>query len=181
MIFAQTPLSGAYLIDIKRIEDERGFFARGFCQNEFTEHGLNPAVAQVNVAFNHRRGTVRGMHFQRAPWAEAKLVRCTRGAIFDVIVDLRPGSATRGRWFGVELTQDNRRMLYVPEDFAHGYQTLADDTEIYYQTSRVYAPQFAAGVRFDDPALAIAWPLPASVVSEQDRNWPEYAPSNPDG
>ena len=176
MTFAEAALPGAWIIDLQRIEDERGFFARGWCRKEFEAHGLNPDLVQLNVAFNLRRGTVRGMHFQRPPWEEAKLVRCIRGAIFDVIVDLRPNSPARGRWLGVELTQDNRRMLYLPEGFAHGYQTLADDTEIQYQTSQFYAPESATGVRFDDPALGIQWPLPVSVVSDQDRKWPEYAP-----
>jgi dTDP-4-dehydrorhamnose 3,5-epimerase len=176
MIFAETALKGAYVVDLKRIEDERGFFARGWCQNEFKAHGLNPDLVQLNVAFSRARGTVRGMHFQKAPWEEAKLVRCTRGAVFDVIVDLRPQSSTRGKWLGMELTADNRRMLYVPEGFAHGYQTLVDETEIYYQTSKFYAPEFATGVRFDDPALAITWPLPIGTVSAQDRGWPAYLP-----
>lgn len=176
MIFAETALKGAFIIDLKRIEDERGFFARGFCQNELSAHGLNPAMVQLNVALSRKRGTIRGMHFQRAPREEAKLVRCTRGAVFDVIVDLRPGSPTRGRWLGVELTEDNHRMFYAPEGFAHGYQTLADNTEIYYQTSQFYAPELATGLRFDDPALGIVWPLPAGVVSDQDRNWPAYVP-----
>jgi dTDP-4-dehydrorhamnose 3,5-epimerase len=176
MIFVETALKGAYVIDLKRIEDERGFFARVFCQNEFRAHHLNPNMVQINAAFSHRRGTVRGMHFQKAPWEEAKLVRCTRGAIYDVIVDLRQDSPTRGRWLGVELTEENRKMVYVPEGFAHGYQTLAEQTEIYYQTSQFYAPEYATGVRFDDPALGIVWPLSVEVISDQDRGWPAYAP-----
>jgi dTDP-4-dehydrorhamnose 3,5-epimerase len=176
MIFVETELKGAYVVDLKRIEDERGFFARAFCQNEFRANQLNANVAQINTAFSRKRGTVRGMHFQKAPWEEAKLVRCTRGAIYDVIVDLRQGSPTRGRWLGVELTEENRRMVYVPEGFAHGYQTLAEHTEIYYQTSQFYAPEFASGVRFDDPALGIVWPLPVEVISDQDRGWPAYTP-----
>jgi dTDP-4-dehydrorhamnose 3,5-epimerase len=137
---------------------------------------LNPTVVQINTAFNLRAGTVRGLHFQAAPYAEAKFIRCTRGAIFDVIVDLRPDSPTRGQWLGEELTADNGAMLYVPEGFAHGYQTLRDDTEMYYTTSALFAPKSAGGVRHDDPAFAIAWPLPVSVISEADRNWPAFAP-----
>lgn len=175
VIFAETRLKGAYIVDIKEIVDERGFFARGWCENELRQHGLNPRVAQLNVAFNHRRGTLRGMHFQRSPKAEAKLVRCTRGALLDVIVDLRRDSPTHGQWIGVELTEDNHRMLYAPEGFAHGYQTLADRTEIHYQTSEFYAPELASGVRFDDPAFGIEWPLAVASISDQDRNWPPYS------
>ena len=175
MNITETRLPGAYIVDIKRIADERGFFARGWCHDEFTRHGLNPRVAQVNIAFNTRRGTLRGLHFQRDPKAEAKLVRCTRGSIFDVIVDLRRNSATYGQWLGVELTEDNHRMLYAPEGFAHGYQTLVDQTEIYYHTSEFYAPEFAAGARFDDPAFGIQWPLAVESISDQDRNWPPYS------
>ena len=174
MEFTETRLKNAYLVRLKRIEDQRGYFARGFCRDEFQAHGLNPNLAQLNVAFSHAKGTVRGMHYQEAPHAEAKCIRCTRGAIFDVIVDLRPESATRGQWFGVELTADNGLMLYAPEGFAHGYQTLADDTEMYYLTSAPYAPSAARGVRFDDPALRIDWPMPATVVSEPDRGWPDF-------
>jgi dTDP-4-dehydrorhamnose 3,5-epimerase len=172
--FIETRLKGAYTIEIKRIVDERGFFARGWCQNEFREHGLNPKLAQLNIAHNHKSGTLRGMHFQNAPKAEAKLVRCTRGAIFDVIIDLRRDSPTHGQWIGAELTAENHQMLYVPEGFAHGYQTLVDDTEIYYLTSEFYAPGCASGVKFDDPAFGIQWPLAVELVSNQDRNWPSY-------
>lgn len=174
MEFTETRLKHAYLVRLKRIEDQRGFFARGFCRDEFQAHGLNPNMSQLNVAFSHAKGTVRGMHYQEAPHEEAKFIRCTRGAIFDVIVDLRPGSPTRGQWVGVELTADNGLMLYAPEGFAHGYQTLADDTEMYYLTSAPYAPGAARGVRFDDPALRIDWPMPATVVSEPDRGWPDF-------
>lgn len=174
MIFTETQLKGAYIIDLKRIEDARGFFARGFCQNEFKQFNLNPNLVQLNIGFSHVKGTVRGMHFQKAPWTEAKLVRCTKGAIFDVIIDLRPASPTHKQWLGVELTEDNRRMLYVPEGFAHGYQTLVDNTEMYYQTSQFYAPEFATGVRYDDPAFGITLPLPVSSISTQDQNWSLY-------
>jgi dTDP-4-dehydrorhamnose 3,5-epimerase len=175
MNFTETTLKGACIIDPKRIEDERGFFARGWCRNEFEAHALNPAMVQLNIGFNHARGTLRGMHFQKAPMAEAKLVRCTKGALYDVIVDLRRDSPTHGQWLGVELTEENRRMIYVPEGFAHGYQTLADRTEVHYLTSQFYAPEHAAGVRFDDPAFGIRWPLPVAVISSQDRNWPPYS------
>jgi dTDP-4-dehydrorhamnose 3,5-epimerase len=174
MIFTETQLKGAYIIDLKRIEDARGFFARGFCQNEFKQFNLNPNLVQLNIGFSHVKGTVRGMHFQKAPWTEAKLVRCTKGAIFDVIIDLRPASPTHKQWLGIELTEDNRRMLYVPEGFAHGYQTLVDNTEMYYQTSQFYAPEFATGVRYDDPAFGITLPLPVSIISTQDQNWAPY-------
>jgi dTDP-4-dehydrorhamnose 3,5-epimerase len=175
MIFTEIQLQGAYIIDIKRIEDNRGFFARAWCRNEFEAHDLNPKVAQANVSFSPRRSTLRGMHYQKAPWTEAKLVRCTKGAIYDVIIDLRPDSLTHKQWIGVELTEENRRMLYAPEGFAHGFQTLVDNTEVYYQTTQFYAPEFATGVRFDDPAFGIVWPLPVEVISNQDRNWSAYS------
>lgn len=174
MIFTPTPFDGAFLVQIKKIEDHRGFFGRGWCRDEFAQHGLNPDVFQLNVGFSHTRGTLRGMHFQVAPHAEAKFVRCTRGAIFDVIVDLRPESPTRGRWFGAELSADNGVMLYAPEGFAHGYQTLTDGADMYYMTSARYAAGAARGVRYDDPAFGIAWPIPVTVISDADRNWPDY-------
>ncbi len=175
MNFTETRLKGAYVVDIRRIEDDRGFFARAWCQNEFTTHELNPGLAQLNVGYTRRRGTVRGMHYQRPPWEEAKLVRCTRGAVYDVLIDLRRDSPTHGQWVGVELTGENHRMLYAPAGFAHGYQALTDDTEVYYQTTQFYAPEYATGVRFDDPAFGIAWPLSVELVSVQDRSWPAYA------
>jgi len=175
MYFIETKLKGAYIIDIKKIEDERGFFARAWCQNEFKTYNLNPNMVQLNIAFSRKRGTLRGMHFQKSPWEEAKLVRCTKGAVYDVIIDVRRDSPTHGQWIGVELTEENRRMLYVPEGVAHGYQTLADHTEIYYQTTQFYAPEFATGVRFDDPAFGIVWSLPVEIISNQDRNWPAYS------
>ena len=174
MIFAETKLKGAYLIDLNRISDERGFFSRRWCAKEFALHGLNPAVVQVNIGHNVKKGTVRGMHFQTAPNAEVKLVYCSRGALYDVIVDLREGSPTKGQWFGVELTGENARMLYVPEGFAHGYQTLEDETDLVYQTSQFYAKESATGVRFNDPAFGIVWPLPVSVVSSGDQGWADY-------
>lgn len=175
MEFIETTLPGAFLLRLKKIEDDRGFFARAWCREEFTKHGLNPAMVQLNTAFSHRRGTLRGMHYQEVPYAEAKCVRCTRGSIYDVIIDLRPESATRGQWYGVELTPENGLMLYAPEGFAHGYQTLTDQAEMYYLTSAFYAPSAARGVRYDDPAFSINWPLPVSMVSEADRKWPDYS------
>jgi len=174
MIFTETKLKSAYIIDINKIEDDRGFFARGWCKKEFEEHGLNPNLAQLNIGYSHKRGTLRGMHYQRAPREEAKLVRCTKGAIYDVIIDLRRDSPTHLQWIGVDLTEENRRMLYAPEGFAHGYQTLSDNTEIYYQTTQFYAPELATGVRYDDPAFGILWPVSIDVISNQDRNWPTY-------
>jgi dTDP-4-dehydrorhamnose 3,5-epimerase len=169
MKFHETELEGVFVLELELLEDERGFFARSWSPEEFAAHGLNPHIAQCNVSFNLRKGTVRGMHFQVAPHAEAKLVRCTRGAIFDVAVDLRPGSPTRYRWTAVELNADNRRLLYVPEGFAHGYQTLEAATEIFYQVSETYYQESARGLRWDDPRLGIGWPLPVSLISERDR------------
>ena len=174
MIFRPTELAGAYVIDPERLEDARGFFARTWCQREFREHGLNAALVQCSVSFNRVKGTWRGMHYQQAPHEEAKLVRCTRGAICDVIVDLRRDSATFGRHVMVELSAESRRMLYIPERFAHGFQTLEDDTEVLYQMSQFYEPESARGFRWNDPAFAIALPLPVSVVSERDRAYPDF-------
>lgn len=178
MIFSETDLRGAFVIDLERLEDERGSFARAWCRREFEEHGLDTCVAQCNVAFNKRRGTLRGLHYQRTPQAEAKLVRCTKGAVYDVIVDLRPDSPTYMGWLGVELTEESGRMLYVPEGLAHGYQTLVDATETFYQMSQFYAPEMQAGVRWDDPAFGIEWPeVPERVISEKDQSWPDYVAS----
>lgn len=175
MIFTPTRLEGAYLIDLERREDERGFFARVWCEREFSEHGLQTHYVQCNLSFSPRKGTLRGLHLQRPPRAEVKVVRCTRGAIYDVIVDLRPRSPTHKGWVGVELTADNRRMLYVPEGFAHGYQTLVDETETVYPVSEFYAPEFEAGVRWNDPAFGIEWPdAEGALLSEKDRSWPDY-------
>lgn len=176
MRFTETSLKGAYLVEIERRADSRGFFARAWCRREFELQGLNPNLAQANIAFSHTRGTLRGMHHQVPPYQEAKLVRCTMGAIYDVIVDLRRDSPTYMQWFGVELTARNGRMLYVPEGFAHGYQTLADDTEVFYQTSHFYAPECARGVRYDDPAFRISWPMAIRVISDADKHWPPYTP-----
>ena len=172
MRFLETALPGAYIIDIEAHADERGFFARGFCSDEFTEHGLNPAVAQTNLSFNARAGTLRGMHYQVPPAPEAKLVRCVRGAIHDVIVDMRPDSPTRLQWIGVDLSADNNRALYVPELFAHGFITLADDTFVTYQVSQPYTPGTERGLRHDDPALGIDWPAEVRVISDKDAAWP---------
>ncbi|HET6328429.1 MAG TPA: dTDP-4-dehydrorhamnose 3,5-epimerase [Planctomycetaceae bacterium] len=168
MKFTETWLAGAYLIDIEPREDERGFFARTFCRREFEDHGLEPNLLQCSVSFNRCQGTIRGIHFQRSPYQETKIVRCTAGAIFDVIVDLRADSPTFLKYLAVELTAENRRALYVPKDFAHGFQTLAEETEVAYQMSEFYAPNSAAGLRWNDPLLAIEWPLPVSVISQQD-------------
>ena len=172
MKFLPTPLAGAYLIELEQLEDERGFFARSFCQNEFRAHGRDPVVAQCNVSFNRKRGTLRGLHYQAEPHAEAKLVRCTRGAVWDVIVDLRKSSPTMRKWHAVELTAENRRALYIPAGFAHGFQTLADDTEVLYQMSEFYHPESARGVRWDDRRLAIGWPIKDAVISPRDRAFP---------
>jgi dTDP-4-dehydrorhamnose 3,5-epimerase len=174
MLFIETELNDAYIVDIERREDNRGFFARTWAVDEFERAGLNSRVVNVNMSYNHTRGTVRGMHFQKAPYAEVKLVRCVRGAIVDVIVDLRPESPTYKRWIGVELTAENRRALYVPEGFAHGFQTLEDHTDVMYQVSAFYTPGAEGGLRYDDPAFDIQWPLPISIISDKDRSWPDF-------
>jgi dTDP-4-dehydrorhamnose 3,5-epimerase len=175
MIVAETELPGAYVIDLEPVEDPRGFFARAWSDEEFAERGLETRVAQCNVSLTKRRGTVRGMHFQRPPHEEAKFVRCTRGALYDVIVDLRPDSVAFRRWIAVELSQGNRRALYVPPGLAHGFQTLVDDTEVFYMISEPYAPESASGVRWDDPTFGIVWPLGApKEISDRDRIWPDF-------
>jgi dTDP-4-dehydrorhamnose 3,5-epimerase len=171
MIFTETALKGAFIIDLERREDARGFFARAFCQREFAAHGLKPTIAQANLAHNIKKGTVRGMHFQYPPAAESKLVRCTRGAILDIIVDLRPESPTYLQHISVELNEDNFRALYVPERFAHGYQALADKTDTSYQVGEFYTPSQEGGLRIDDPKLGLTWPLPISVLSEKDKKF----------
>lgn len=171
MIISETRLKGAYIIDIERREDSRGFFARAFCQREFRALGLNPAIAQANIASNLRRGTLRGMHFQFPPASETKLVRCTRGAILDIIVDLRPESPTYLQHIPVELNESNQRALYVPERFAHGYQTLVDDTDTSYQVGEFYTPEAESGLMYNDPRLGLIWPLPVSVISEKDQSF----------
>ena len=171
MIFTETKLIGSYIIDIERKEDSRGFFARAFCQNEFEQHGLKPIIAQANIAFNLQKGTLRGMHFQFPPKAETKFVRCTRGAILDIIVDLRPESSTYLQHFAIELTEDNYRGLYVPERFAHGYQVLRDNTETSYQVGEFYAPECESGLMHNDPRLGLKWPLPVTVISDKDQKF----------
>jgi dTDP-4-dehydrorhamnose 3,5-epimerase len=172
VIFTESRLAGAYVIDPELHADERGLFARTFCAKEFAQHGLSTTLVQCNISQNRRKGTLRGMHWQAWPHEEAKLIRCTRGTIHDVIIDLRPGSPTLGEHIGVDLTAGNRRMLYVPEGFAHGFLTLDDDTEVFYQMSAFYEPAAARGLRHDDPALGIEWPVPVTVVSEKDSAWP---------
>lgn len=172
MIFTETRLKGAFIIDIERREDSRGFFARAFCQNEFMAHGLKPVIAQANIASNIRKGTLRGMHFQFPPAAETKIVRCTRGAIVDIIVDLRPESPTYLQHVTVELNEDNQRALYVPERFAHGYQALNDKTDTSYQVGEFYTPEAESGLMYNDPRLKLTWPMPISVVSEKDQKFP---------
>jgi dTDP-4-dehydrorhamnose 3,5-epimerase len=172
VIFTETKLKGAFVIDLERRSDERGFFARAFCQHELRDHGLKPVIAQANIASNIKKGTLRGMHFQYPPMAETKLVRCTRGAILDIIVDLRPESPTYLQHVAVELTEENMRALYVPERFAHGYQTLHDGTDTSYQVGEFYAPNTEGGLRYDDPKLGLAWPLPVSVISPKDQAFP---------
>ncbi len=169
MIFTETRLKGAFVIDLDRKTDERGFFARAFCQNEFRDHGLKSVIAQANVASNATKGTVRGMHFQYPPAAETKLIRCTRGAILDIIVDLRPESPTYLEHISVELNEDNMTALYVPERFAHGYQVLRDGTDTSYQVGEFYTPSAEGGLRYDDPRLGLKWPLPVTVISSKDQ------------
>lgn len=177
MNFQETELAGAFVIDPERLADERGFFARSFCADEFAARGLDPRCAQCNISYNARRGTVRGMHYQRSPHEEAKLVRCTAGAILDVIVDLRRDSGTFGKHVAVNLSQDNRRMLFIPAGFGHGFQTLTDDAEVFYQMSTPYVADAGGGLRYDDPALAIAWPQPVSAISERDLGYPPFEPA----
>lgn len=176
MRFSETRIPGAWIIDPAPIEDARGLFATTWLPEEFVARGLDPSLAQCNLAFNRRRGTLRGLHFQRAPHEQVKIVRCTRGALLDVIVDLRPESPTYRTWASVELTADNRRMIYVPAGTAHGYLTLADETEVYYHASKKWAPAHEWGVRWNDPALGIEWPFEPVVISEKDRTWPLLGP-----
>lgn len=180
MIFTETKLKGAFVIDIERREDPRGFFARVFCQHEFAAHGLKPIIAQANMAFNRQKGTMRGMHFQCPPAAETKFVRCTRGAILDIIVDLRPESPTYMQHVAVELDEDNCRGLYVPERFAHGYQALRDNTDTSYQVGEFYTPGSEGGLLYNDPRLGLQWPLPVTVVSEKDQLWKRLDEQEPE-
>jgi dTDP-4-dehydrorhamnose 3,5-epimerase len=174
MRFVQTSLRDAYIVEPEKHADDRGFFARTWCQQEFRDRGLDADLVQCNLSFNHKKGTLRGMHWQQPPFAETKLVRCTQGAIYDVIVDLRPDSPTLGQWIGVELTPENSRALYVPQGFAHGFQTLSDRTEVFYQMSSFYQPGAAQGFRWDDPAFQIDWPEAVSVISDRDRSYTRY-------
>ncbi len=178
MIFNETKLKGAYIIEVEPFEDERGSFARTFCREEFEKHGLNSFIAQCNISHNRKKGTLRGMHYQIAPHAEAKLVTCLAGSIYDVIIDLRPDSITYCHWLAVELSARRRRsLIYIPEGFAHGFQTLEDDTEVFYQMSHSYVSKAARGVRWDDPAFAIDWPDRPRTLSDRDNNYPDFSPS----
>jgi len=173
--FTETPLKGAFIVDVDKIEDNRGFFARSWCQKEFEQQGLNNQLVQCNISFNAKKGTLRGMHFQTKPYEEAKLVRCTMGALFDVIIDLRQDSATFKQWFGVELSQDNRKMLFIPEGFAHGFQTLKDNTEVFYQMSHFFYTESARGVSWNDPAFNIKWPHEDNrIISDKDKSYLDY-------
>jgi dTDP-4-dehydrorhamnose 3,5-epimerase len=174
MLFTQTSLKDAYIIEPERVEDDRGYFARTWCQQEFVQHGLDSELSQCNISFNHKQGTVRGMHLQLLPFAETKLVRCTQGAMYDVIVDLRADSPTFQQWTAIELTADNLRALYVPKGFAHGFQTLMDDTSVFYQMSGFYHPEHARGFRWNDSTFKIDWPLPVKVIADRDRDYPDY-------
>ena len=175
MKFLETKLKSAYVIEIEPMEDERGFFARSWCLNEFKKYGLDPRLVQCNISYNKKKGTLRGMHYQAAPYEEAKLVRCTRGAVYDVIIDLRPLSVTFKQWIAVELSAENQKMLYVPEGFAHGFQTLEDSTEVFYQMSEFYYPEYARGVRWDDSAFGIEWPYcDLRIISERDKQYPDF-------
>jgi dTDP-4-dehydrorhamnose 3,5-epimerase len=171
MIFRETALKGAYIVELERFTDDRGHFARAWCRDEFAKHGIDTVFVQANVSVNPVRGTLRGLHFQLPPHGEVKMVRCVRGAVYDVAVDVRPGSPTFGKWFGVELTQDNFLMSYIPDGFAHGFQSLVEDSEVNYLVSNFYSPAASTGLRYDDPALGIDWPLPVTRISERDRTW----------
>ena len=174
MIFTETKLKGAFIVELDRHHDERGYFARTWCKKEFEEHGLNSNLVQCNISLTHRKGTLRGMHCQAEPYGEAKLISCTRGAIYDVMIDLRPDSETYKHWFAFELNRNNHKMLYVPENFAHGFLTLEDNTEVFYQMSEFYHSECAKGVRWNDPSFSIQWPDEVRVISDRDRNYPDF-------
>ncbi|MBC6903957.1 dTDP-4-dehydrorhamnose 3,5-epimerase [Saccharophagus sp. K07] len=174
MKFQETKLAGAYIVDLNLLQDERGFFSRIFCRNEFEQHGLVSDVVQGNMSWNRSKGTLRGMHFQYSPYQETKFIRCVRGAIYDVIIDLRKDSPTYKQWIGVELTADNRTALFVPKDFAHGFITLQDDTEVFYLVSQSYQPGSEGGIRWNDPQFQIEWPLEPTCISAKDAAWPDY-------
>jgi dTDP-4-dehydrorhamnose 3,5-epimerase len=175
MIFTETKFNKAFIIEIKRIEDDRGFFGRSYCRKELEEHGLNANIVQANTSFSFQKGTLRGLHYQMHPHEESKLIRCVRGAIFDVIIDLRPQSPTFMQWTGTELTQDDYRMLYVPEGFAHGFLTLTDNTEVYYNVTQYYTPGAEQVIRWNDPAFQIRWPIEPVVISEKDSQYPDFS------
>lgn len=174
MHFTETKLKGAFILDLNRLEDDRGFFARTFCKDELEAHNLISDVVQANMSWNPKKGTLRGMHYQVDPYQETKLVRCTQGALYDVIIDLRTDSPTYGEWVGVELTAENRRALFVPRDFAHGFVTLEDNTEAFYMVSQSYTPGAESGIRWNDPQFAIEWPIEPTLVSEKDASWDDY-------
>ncbi|MFQ6611076.1 MAG: dTDP-4-dehydrorhamnose 3,5-epimerase [Fidelibacterota bacterium] len=173
MKLVRTKLSGSYIVELEKIEDDRGFFARTWCEEVFLKKGLISKIVQANLSYNHKAGTLRGMHYQRSPHGEVKIVRCIRGAIFDVIVDLRPDSKTYLKWFGTELSAENYKSLYIPVNFAHGFQTLTDDAEIFYLVSQYYHPESSTGLRYDDPAIGISWPLGVTEISGKDSSWPD--------
>ena len=175
MRFTETKLKGVYVVEIDKKEDARGFFARAWCAKEFAAHHLMSCLAQTNISFNEEKGTLRGMHYQVGPHAESKLVRCTRGAIYDVAIDLRPNSPTYKAWMGTKLTADNHKMLYLPEGFAHGFETLVEKSEVTYHVSQFYAPEAERGLRYDDPMFGITWPQPVRVISDKDKNWRSYS------
>jgi len=174
VLFIETKLDGVYIIELEKMEDDRGFFARTFCQREFEAYGLNPRVAQCSTSFNKKKGTLRGLHYQVAPYEEVKVVSCKSGAIYDVAVDLRPDSPAFKQWMAVELTEDNRKALYIPAGCAHGFQTLVDNAEVYYQISEFYHPEAAKGIRWDDPTFGVQWPVENPFVSAKDTSWPAF-------
>ncbi|MCW7482121.1 dTDP-4-dehydrorhamnose 3,5-epimerase [Leptospira kanakyensis] len=174
MIFEQTGIEGSYIVDLKQIGDSRGFFARAYCSKEFKEHGITANILQANLSFSKIKGTIRGMHFQTSPFEEMKAVRCIRGSFFDVVLDLRIDSPTYLKWYGIELSQENHKMLIIPEGCAHGFQTLMDDTEAFYLVSKEYSPAHDSGYRWNDNSFGINWPLPVTEISEKDRNWTDY-------
>jgi len=178
MIFTELSLKGAFLVEVKKLEDERGFFGRAFCKNEFLEHGLNPNFVQINTSLSKKKGTIRGMHYQVDPYQEVKFIRCTRGRIWDVIIDLRPESPTFMKWAGNELSADNCRMVYVPGNFAHGFISLEDNSEVYYPVTQFYTPGAERGLRWDDPAFSIQWPIEVILVSEKDKAHPKFSIDN---
>jgi dTDP-4-dehydrorhamnose 3,5-epimerase len=174
VVFYETNIEGAFVIEPERVEDERGFFARTWCRREFETRGLNPCLMQCNISFNKKKGTLRGMHYQQEPYEEVKLVRCTMGGIYDVIIDLRSGSPTFKKWTAVEMTAENRRMIYIPVGLAHGFQSLTDNSEVLYQMSEFYHPESAHGLRWNDPTFGIEWPLPIKTISTKDMSYPNW-------